>query len=208
MAISLNEYDVGRDREIWYPNLQTCLSLTVVLDDGTLLGTHMTAGTTLRALEYTCEYFEQQRAGANILSMLLIGNVDAWKLKEESFLRTGGSLRETLRALMNTACVVYQYDTALADAGGIGAAAHLRHKGGAYPFPDVELVKDGDWVIFAGFPADHAAVQNLEVKHIYEPSLLGGQAGAPHGVLAPHFVQMVRAIGERVQIEEADMAQT
>ncbi|WP_282608711.1 hypothetical protein [Pelagibius sp. Alg239-R121] len=208
MAISLNEFDLGRDREIWYPNLQTCLGFTVVLDDGTLLGTHMTAGTTLRVIQYTCEYFEQQRGAANILSMLLIGNISDWNTHRESLLRTGGNLRETLRAAMNTDCVIYQYDSVCAESGGIGAAAHLRHKGGAHPYPDVELVKEGDWSFFMNFDPGHAAVQNLEIKHVYVPSILAAQAGAIHGVQAPQIVRMVRATGDKTAIEEGEMERT
>lgn len=207
MAISLNEDDVGRDREIWYPNLRNCMSCSLVLDDGTLLGAHMTLLTTLRAFEYMCKYFETERRGAKIVSILLIGNVVDWKMHDVEFLRSGTNLHFSLRSSLNTGCVIYQYDSVASEAGGLGAAAHVMHCGDAVRYPDVELVKADNWSNFIKFPPDHKAVQKLQIKHIFTPSPWAADHGSRSGCDDVDEVCMVRATGDATIIQENEMKQ-
>ncbi|WP_282609548.1 hypothetical protein [Pelagibius sp. Alg239-R121] len=206
MGIGLNENDAGHDREIWYHNLISCLSFTIVLDDGTLLGTHMTVLTTRRKLELIIEYFQEERGDANILCMLLIGNIGRWATHAEEDLRTGGNLRATLRELMGVGvdCTIYQYDSMASDAGGMGAAAHLIHKGGAYPYPYVDIVKDGDWSHFMNIRASHPARPRLKAKSVYGAV----RRGESRGMRQTRFVPMIRAIGPKTAIAEGDMLRT
>jgi hypothetical protein len=207
VSIGLNENDIGHDREIWYPNLRTCLSLTLVLDDGTMLGTHMTAATTMTQIEMIAGYFAEQRGEAEVLCMLLIGNIDSWRVHDEEPLRTGGNLRATLRDFLGTDCVIYQYDSARAKSGGRGAAVHLIHTGGAFPY--VGLLQEGDWSNFLSMDRNSSAFAKLtarrKVQRVVEATPWGRDAGAPHGVCDPKAIVMIRATGSEKPVRQRDM---
>lgn len=201
MAIALNEDEAGRNREIWFPNLQSCLGFTVVLDDGQLLGAHLTMPTTLDQVQDIGGYFHEIREGANIISMLLIGHIGEWRRKAEQELRSGGNLRQTLRGLMNTDCVIYQYDSVQSASGGLGATAHLIHQGGAFPYPHVDLFKPNACPVASWLDSGHPLMANLEIKRSYA----AGQLGQERGMRAPRSVAVMADVGTKTKITEGMM---
>ena len=55
---------------------------------------------------------------------------------------------------------------------------------------------------------DHPAFALLDLSHVNEPTLAGGQMGAPHGMHPPKGASVVRGTGDCTQVVEADMVRT
>lgn len=171
-----------------------------------MLGTHMTAGTTITKLEFIADYFTARRGEAEVQCMLLIGNIRDWRVHREERLRTGGNLRETLRDFLRSESPIYHYDSVYTDAGGPGAAAHLIHTGGAFPY--IGLLKEGAWIKFGSIAKRHPSFDRLNVVEVHEPLLAGRTTSKPPGIYPPSHIPIVSKNGTETEIMQKDMTLT
>jgi hypothetical protein len=139
MAIYLDENWAGRDAVIFYPNLQSCLSVTLALNGSAdFVGTHLTTGTNEVEMQAIFAYMNQLAGNDTIGGIYCLGNLVEFREKPGSDSPVDGSLQGTLSLryplqLANTLGRIFHFnypikcfDTVRAVGGGVGSMARVR----------------------------------------------------------------------------------
>ena len=134
MTVSVDEDQCACDRDIYYPNLQTCLSITCALTNSPLLlGTHLTTGTTNDDAKVILGQMREWQGGMEVAQIYLIGNLAVWANNVNTKLRWNNTLVATLRKSFKFKGPVYAFDSVTAPGGGIGSAAEIESMQNSQP---------------------------------------------------------------------------
>ncbi len=137
MAVSLDEEHCAKDDStIYYPNLCSCLSVTLVYTDA-LVGTHLTTGTKdVYGHVIFTKMQELAQGEGNLLSIFLIGNVQQFTTNQNQGtknMRLPRKLVRTLAGFFGNARIL-SFDSVAQF--GESNAVRLERTGTAAPFTD------------------------------------------------------------------------
>jgi hypothetical protein len=130
MAIFLDEDCVGRSKNVYFPNLQSCLSLSCVgIDQSKIIGAHLTIGTDEKIWPVMAKYMVQLLEGAKIQEIYCIGNLNFFKMHRYPELQYPRMIA-TFRNELGYGGFVKFFDLPAACGGKVGGMAYLSNSNG------------------------------------------------------------------------------